>query len=114
MPEQIFTPDGRYLVVRGRMWRTANPQLPKEVRQSLVDRLMHLRRALRRREPGEDLIPRLRSELHEVKVQLGERGPVWWSDGQPDWNRHLIKNTPYGPWFADRVRDGDPADHTIG
>jgi hypothetical protein len=24
---------------------------------------------------------------------------VWWSDGAPDWNRHLTKNTPYAEWF---------------
>ena len=35
-------------------------------------------------------------KTYEAKVELGERGPVWWSDGAPDYNRHLIKNTPYG------------------
>ena len=29
----------------------------------------------------------------------GERGPVWWTDGEPDWNRHLVKNSPYAGWF---------------
>lgn len=24
-----------------------------------------------------------------------ERGPVWWSDGSPDYNRHKAINTPY-------------------
>ena len=23
------------------------------------------------------------------------RGPVWWEDGAPDYNRRLLKNTPY-------------------
>jgi len=31
---------------------------------------------------------------------LGERGPVWWADGTPDYNRHLAKNTPYAEWYA--------------
>jgi hypothetical protein len=31
---------------------------------------------------------------------LGERGPVWWRDGAPDYNRKLAKNTPYALWFA--------------
>ena len=35
-----------------------------------------------------------------AKVGLGERGPVWWGDGAPDYNRHLAKNTPYAEWFA--------------
>jgi hypothetical protein len=29
----LKTPDGRYLVVRGRLWRTSNPALPPERRQ---------------------------------------------------------------------------------
>ena len=31
---------------------------------------------------------------------LGERGPVWWDDGAPDYNRRLVRNTPYLEWFA--------------
>ena len=36
-----------------------------------------------------------------AKIALGERGPVWWSDGAPDYNRRLAKNTPYADWFAE-------------
>ncbi|WP_345719834.1 hypothetical protein [Qipengyuania sphaerica] len=36
-----------------------------------------------------------RAKVHDVKVRLGERGPVWWDDGAPDYNRFLLKNTPY-------------------
>lgn len=36
-----------------------------------------------------------RKRVHAAKVGLGERGPVWWDDGAPDYNRHLIENTPY-------------------
>ncbi|HBI71507.1 MAG TPA: hypothetical protein DDZ22_21540, partial [Massilia sp.] len=38
------TPDGRYFVVSGRLWRTSNPGLAPEVRQELVDQLMRARR----------------------------------------------------------------------
>jgi hypothetical protein len=31
---------------------------------------------------------------------LGERGPVWWTDGAPDFNRKLVVNTPYADWYA--------------
>ena len=31
-------------------------------------------------------------------VVLGERGPVWWTDGAPDFNRKLARNTPYARW----------------
>lgn len=34
------------------------------------------------------------------KQALGERGPVWWTDGSPDYNRHMARNTPYAEWFA--------------
>lgn len=41
-----------------------------------------------------------REAVDEAKQALGERGAVWWNDGEPDWNRHLVKNTPYAEWFA--------------
>jgi hypothetical protein len=40
------TPDGRYFVVRGRLWRRANPALAAEQRQHLVKALMAARRAV--------------------------------------------------------------------
>ena len=36
-----------------------------------------------------------RAAVHAAKCALGERGPVWWEDGAPDYTRHLIANTPY-------------------
>ena len=36
-----------------------------------------------------------RTRVHSAKVGLGERGPVWWTDDAPDYNRRLLKNTPY-------------------
>ena len=38
-------------------------------------------------------------KLDAAKRALGERGPVWWTDGAPDWNRHLAKNTAYAAWW---------------
>lgn len=35
-----------------------------------------------------------------AKQQLGERGPVWWTDGAPDVNRHMARSTVYADWFA--------------
>ena len=40
-----------------------------------------------------------RQQVDEAKLALGERGKPWWTDGEPDWNRHLVKNTPYAEWF---------------
>jgi hypothetical protein len=41
-----------------------------------------------------------RDRVDAAKRKLGERGPVWWEDGAPDFNRHLARNTPYADWFA--------------
>ncbi|WP_291629039.1 hypothetical protein [Bradyrhizobium sp.] len=96
------TPDGRYFVVRGRLWRMASPDLPEDERASLVKRLMAARRAVRDAKADND--PDAEAAAHravdEVKRALGERGPVWWNDGTPDFNRHMAKNTPYADWYG--------------
>ena len=94
----LVTPDGRYIVVRGRLWRAANPGLPDATRQAHVDALMDARRRVRSTDPQEKA--RARQDVDAAKHALGERGPVWWDDGAPDFNRHLAKNTPYRDWFA--------------
>jgi len=38
------TPDGRYFVVKGRLWRLSNPDLAPERREALVKQLMAARR----------------------------------------------------------------------
>lgn len=35
-----------------------------------------------------------------AKHALGERGPPWWDDGAPDYNRRMARLTPYADWFA--------------
>lgn len=97
-----LTPDGRYIVVRGRLWRAVNPALSEGQRQALVDRLMAARRAIAttRQRGDERMQAAARREVHAIKVALGERGPVWWSDGAPDLNRHMVANTPYADWFG--------------
>lgn len=94
------TPDGRYFVVRGRLWRTSNPALPAERRSTLTRELMHARRAvgLALRADDTDALRAARAAVDAAKIALGERGPVWWTDGAPDYNRHLVKNSPYRDW----------------
>ncbi len=41
-----------------------------------------------------------RASVNTAKIALGERGPVWWSDGAPDYNRRMVRNTPYQDWYA--------------
>ena len=97
------TPDGRYFVVRGRLWRCTDPALPAEQRAAQVQCLMEARRAkgaaMRRGDRAAK--EQARAAVDAAKHALGERGPVWWTDGAPDWNRYLVKNTPYAEWFAE-------------
>ncbi|MGQ7297253.1 hypothetical protein [Quadrisphaera sp. KR29] len=98
------TPDGRYLVVRGRLWRRSDPRLPDAERERLVAELMAARRAkaaaLRSRD--EPARADARRRVQAAKEALGERGPVWWDDGAPDLTRHLARTTAYADWFADQ------------
>lgn len=94
------TPDGRYFVVRGRLWRKANPGLPAERTQELVRQLMAARRGLRRKGIDPSGRQAFRDAVDTAKQALGERGAPWWDDGAPDYNRHLLKNTPYAEWHA--------------
>ena len=96
------TPDGRYFVVRGRLWRTSNPALAPDVRQALVDRLMQARRqvGVAKKAGDGDAESKARAQVDEVKRALGERGPVWWTDGAPDYNRRMVAKTPYAAWYV--------------
>jgi hypothetical protein len=100
------TPDGRYLVVRGRLWRRSDPALAAEVRATHVGALMDARRAVGAAlRAGDRAAEReARAAVHAAKLALGERGPPWWRDGAPDYNRHLARNTPYAAWWAAHER----------
>ena len=96
------TPDGRYFVVKGQLWRCSNPSLDEDVRQCLVDTLMAARREVKNAKGSQDAsqLKRARAKVQMAKVALGERGPVWWTDGSPDFNRRLVINSPYAEWFS--------------
>lgn len=99
------TPDGRYFVVRGRLWRCSDPSLPEDRRTALVAELMHARRAVGAalRKADTTALAEARASVDRAKIALGERGPVWWHDGTPDLNRRMVANTPYAPWFEDNA-----------
>jgi hypothetical protein len=98
----LSTPDGRYIVVRGRLWRRADPSLPEERRTALVAELMSARREVgaASRTGDAEAIAGARRRVDAAKVTLGERGPVWWDDGAPDENRRMARNTSYADWLA--------------
>lgn len=106
----LTTPDGRYIVVRGRLWRTANPGLAEDERVRLVAALMDGRRGVAAAKRNDDAAAEAaaRSAVDAAKHDLGERGPVWWTDGAPDLNRHMARTTIYAEWFAtaaDAIKD---------
>jgi hypothetical protein len=108
--KQLTTPDGRYIVVRGRVWRAANPNLSPEVRAALVKDLMTARREVKAAMQDADAarLTMARAAVNAAKVGLGERGPVWWQDGAKDLNRHLVENTPYADWYRTQVNGAAP------
>ena len=99
------TPDGRYFVVRGRLWRKSNPNLSATERERLVRDLMSARRAVAaaNRTESDDAASQAHADVDAAKVALGERGEVWWHDGAPDYNRHMARNTPYADWYASQT-----------
>ncbi|WP_332790795.1 hypothetical protein [Sphingomonas sp. GB1N7] len=103
----MTTPDGRYIIVRGRLWRASNPSLSATEREELVARLMDARRAVAAARRTNDAAAenRAHADVNAAKVALGERGPVWWTDGAPDLNRHMARTTPYAAWFTDAYVD---------
>jgi hypothetical protein len=98
--EHPRTPDGRYFVVRGRLWRLSNPSLDPANREALVRDLMAARRGVRDAKGDPAATAEARSRVDAAKQALGERGPVWWTDGAPDYNRRMAVNTPYAAWYA--------------
>ena len=95
------TPDGRYFVVRGRLWRCTNPNLDPNKREELTVQLMKARRDVQaqKKRADERAEKWAHAEVNRVKTALGERGPVWWDDGAPDYNRHKPATTPYAAWY---------------
>ena len=88
------------MVVKGRLWRLTNPHLSESERAAHVQRLMNARREVKAAKAASDdaRLAAARRLVNDAKVSLGERGPVWWQDGAKDFNRHLVKNTPYRDW----------------
>lgn len=71
------TPDGHFLIIKGRKWRASDPSIPPNLRQELVDELMSARRAVKDGEDG------ARVRVNDAKLALGERGRPWWEAPEP-------------------------------
>ncbi|MBD3881974.1 hypothetical protein IFO70_09420 [Phormidium tenue FACHB-886] len=94
------TPDGRYFVVKGKLWRCSNPALTEAERSHLVKELMKARRAVKTAmQQNEPALETARAAVNAAKIALGERGAVWWADGAPDYNQQPVHKTPYADWY---------------
>ena len=103
-PDNCCTPDRRYMIINGRLWRLSNPFLDPENHERLVRELMSARRAVRdATEPQARIAARKRVDA--AKRALGERGEAWWRDGSPDYNRRRVGDTPYADWFAKHLQE---------
>nr|WP_246849566.1 hypothetical protein [Rubellimicrobium arenae] len=78
----------------------SDPSLDPARREGLVRDLMAARRAVRDAGDDAEAMRQARARVDAAKRALGERGPVWWTDGAPDLNRHMARTTPYAEWFA--------------
>ena len=96
------TPDGKYFVVRGRLWRCSDPCLDADTPAVLTRELMSARRAegAAMRAGDDQGREAARARVDAAKQARGERGPVWWTDGAPDYNRYMAKTPPYADWWA--------------
>ena len=77
------TPDGRYVVVEGRRWRTADPDLPDDVRARLLHHL-GVARSTAGRAGDEAAVAAARARVQLAKTGLGERGPAWWDQDEDE------------------------------
>jgi hypothetical protein len=71
---------------------------------------MSARRAVRDSKRGAGELGPARARVEAAKRALGERGPPWWTDGAPDYNRRMAANTPYVAWFAALADGGGERD----
>ncbi|MEV1295268.1 hypothetical protein [Pseudonocardia sp. NPDC049635] len=84
MTEPERTPDGRYVVVRGRRWRAADPALPEDVRSELQQHLGRARAEVGagKRTGDDGCVAAARERVDAAKRGLGERGTPWWEQDE--------------------------------
>jgi len=85
--DRPHTPDGRYLVAKGILKRCTNPALDDSTRRKAVKQLMQAR------------MSKDKASVLQAKIDLGEAGPVWWDDDQPDYSGQHPLDTPYIEWW---------------
>ncbi|MFB2596512.1 biopolymer transporter Tol [Herbiconiux sp. P17] len=85
-PPRATEDDERWLVIEGRRWRRTDPALPPEVVDALKSHLGRGRSSVgaARRSGDDQRMSRARHRVDLAKHGLGERGPKWWTEPEPD------------------------------
>lgn len=99
MNKYPVTPDGRYFVAKDRLWRCHDPNLDDKTLTKLKSDLGTARAKVKNSQLDSLERREARKAVNTAKIALGERGPVWWTDGAPDENRKAPKNTSYADWW---------------
>jgi hypothetical protein len=86
------TPDGRYFVVRGKLWRMSDPSLDPEKKLRLVKELMTARSAVKTAKAAKGL--EAEAEAHR-RVDLAKRAP--WANADRSGGR-MTRRTSTGTW----------------
>ncbi|MFG3280344.1 hypothetical protein [Streptomyces sp. NPDC048111] len=83
------TPDGHFVIIKGRRWRATDPMLPEDTASRLRKHLMAARRAVRAAlSDGDEAAERsARERVQLAKVALGERGTPWWEQSHEERRR---------------------------
>lgn len=96
----LTTPDGRYIVVKGRLWRATSPYLSAAQKLQAVNELMPARRAVAAAAGRTDALREARRRVDRAKRSLDERGPCGGPTGRPTNNRRTVQRSPYAAWYA--------------
>lgn len=100
------TPDGRYFVAREELRRCTDPRLADGERRRLIKQLMQARIGFRNAATDQEAAS-AREAIDRAKTELGERGPVWWEDGAPDYSGQHPLDTPYAVWWRSTTDDDE-------
>jgi hypothetical protein len=93
------THDGRYFVVRERLWRKSNPALAEDDRQRFVKDLMSARRAVRDAKGNSNETAKARRRVERESRSRRPRTSVV-ERRNSRFHRHMVKNTPYADWYS--------------
>jgi hypothetical protein len=82
----MTTDDERWMLIGGRRWRRTDPVLPEDLVTALKSHLGRGRSAVRvAKKHGDDAaVAAARRRVGLAKHGLGERGPYWWDEPEPD------------------------------